>query len=322
MPAAPCLPTELWWIGEMDPIKIENEQLRVTVSPSYGARVVSLLDKAVGREWMAQGGYSPNTGEDAQYRAEECVGWDECFPTVSPWDASGTSWGRRLRDHGDVWGREWTVVRSSEIELTLRYDDPQFRFERRLRVDGPHLRADYRLDNLGGTPLPYLWALHALLAVSDRDRIVLDSVDTVSVTHLARDGVSVIKASLPWPGPSADCLEPLDRVQPVQSRFAAKLYATGLAGRHVAVGHGEKWLTIAWDRTIQDLGIWLNYGGWPQPGNIHHIALEPTTAPVDHLGQALDLPGPATLAVGESRSWMATMSVGPREQANESNTHD
>lgn len=303
-------------------ITIENEQLRVTVSPSYGARVVTLLDKSTDRDWMAQGGYSPNTGEDARYQAAECVGWDECFPTVSPWDASGTSWGRPLRDHGDVWGREWAVVHRSETELTLRYDDPQFRFERQLQLDGPCLRADYRLDNLGGTPLPYLWALHALLAVTDRDRIVLDGVDTVLVTHIARNGVSDIKASLPWPGPSADCPEPLDRVQPIQSQFAAKLYVTGCAGRHVAVGHGEQWLTIAWDRTIRDLGIWLNYGGWPQPGDTHQIALEPTTAPVDHLGQALNLSDPATLAVGESHSWMATMSVGPREQANESNTHD
>ena len=42
-------------------------------------------------------------------------------------------------------------------------------------------------------------------------------------------------------------------------------------------------------------GLWLNYGGWPTPGDMHHLAVEATTAPVDHLGQALVRPGPIPL---------------------------
>src|SRR5664279_4148592 len=86
---------------------IENDKLRVGIAPAYGARVVSLLDKTSGREWITQGVRSGNTGEDAVYLGAEAVGWDECFPTVGPWDASATPWRRRLRDHGDLWGRPW-----------------------------------------------------------------------------------------------------------------------------------------------------------------------------------------------------------------------
>ena len=90
-------------------VTIESEAMRVAVLPAFGARVVSLLDKCSAREWMFEGGQTSDTGEDAVYGADAAVGWDECFPTVSPWDASQTAWQRRLRDHGDIWGRPWTV---------------------------------------------------------------------------------------------------------------------------------------------------------------------------------------------------------------------
>jgi len=58
---------------------IENDRLRVAVTPAYGARVVSLLDKLSGREWMTTGPESPNTGEEVRYWGDEAVAWDECF---------------------------------------------------------------------------------------------------------------------------------------------------------------------------------------------------------------------------------------------------
>ena len=292
----------------MKTVELENQQLRVVVAPDYGARVVSLLDKSAGREWMTLGGFSSNTGEDAAYLAAEAVGWDECFPTVAPWDARGTAWGRTLRDHGDLWGRPWDLLSSSTPEVSTRYVDPQFSFERSLRLDGSRLIAHYRLDNLDRVALSYLWALHALLAVTDGDRIELGGVDSVAATYLSRNGTLLAVPSLSWPGPNPAWPEMLNRVQPASSQRAAKLYASGL--RSAAIGQGQQWLRIDWDEGIDDLGIWLNFGGWPTPGKTHHIALEPTSAPVDHLGQGLQRPNPATIEAGGSRSWTVTLSVG------------
>jgi galactose mutarotase-like enzyme len=302
----------------MEVTSIENEYLRVTVAPLYGARVVNLVDKATGREWMAQGGYSPHTGEDTKYLADEAVGWDECFPTVAPWDASDTAWGRPLRDHGDVWGREWDTVHSSQTELSLRYVDPQFILQRRLLLDGPKLVAEYRLDNRSGSTLPYLWALHALLAVTESDRIDLGGVKTTAATYVSRKGTTLSVPSLLWPGPNKVWPEMLNRVQPVSSQRAAKLYASGLKGGGAAIGHGSQWLQIDWDESIDDLGIWLNFGGWPTPGQTHHVALEPTTAPVDHLGEALQRPNPVAIQPGGSRSWSVTFSVALHKHSTES----
>lgn len=292
----------------MDVTIIENENLRLGITPGYGARVVSLVDKASGREWMTKGSESPNTGEDAIYRSPEAVAWDECFPTVSPWDASTTPWHRRLRDHGDLWGRPWRVDARSVSALTLTYADPQFSFTRELRLEHSSVIADYAAINLGSEPLPYLWALHALLAVEPGDRIELPRVDEVRGPYLSLRGKTLPARALPWSGANGALPFPLDEVQPRDTDFAGKFYASGVAGGSARIGRPGQWLTIAWDGSIADIGIWLTYGGWPQKGGHQEIAIEPTSSAADHLGQAIEL-GTKPLAPGERRTWRVTLTA-------------
>ena len=65
---------------------------------------------------------------------------------------------------------------------------------------------------------------------------------------------------------------------------------------------------IAWDETIAHLGIWITYGAWPQKGGHYEVALEPTNAPSDHVGQTI-AGGYPPLAVGERRTWRVTMTA-------------
>lgn len=292
----------------MQTIWIENEALRVGVMPDYGARVVSLFDKAGTREWLTQGGQSPNTGEDAAYLAAEAVGWDECFPTVAPWDGSGSAWGRPLRDHGDLWGRPWQLDAADADAVTTSYADRQFRFNRELRLDGAALIARYSAENLGADPLPYLWALHGLLAVTPEDRLVLPGVDKLSATYLAVAGERLSIPELSWPEAGDALPFPFDQVQPASTGFAGKFYASGVAGGSALVGRPGQWLEIAWDSSIDHLGIWLTYGGWPALGGHHEVALEPTSSGADHLGQAIDA-GFLPLAPGERRDWRVTLTL-------------
>lgn len=290
----------------MRSIFIENPNLRVGVTPDYGARVVSFIDKLSGREWIAQGSESANTGEDAVYLGDEAVGWDECFPTVSPCDASATAWGRRLRDHGDLWGRPWRVDAASAETLALSYADRQFRFSRELSLRGAALVASYAVENLSGEPLPYLWALHALLAVTPGDRIELPGVDKVRATYLTLGGAMRSIPELGWAGRSDPLPFSLDEVQPATAAFAGKFFASGL--RSARVGRPGQWLEIGWDNSIEDLGIWLTYGGWPAPGGHQEAALEPTSSSADDLGDAIAA-GAVPLAPGERRNWRVTLTL-------------
>ena len=272
--------------------------------------MLSLIDRRSGRDWMAKGPQTAQVGEDAVYLADEAVGWDECFPTVSSWDGSGTPFGRSLRDHGDLWGRPWAVDAHTAASLTVSHNNSNFRFTRRLSLDGSALTAHYTVENISTVPMPFLWALHGLLAVTPDDRIEMDGVDTVSCTYLSLGGSTISAQRLQWPGPNEALDLQLDAVQPVSTHLAAKLYASNLPAAKISVGGRNGWLDVAWDNSeLAHLGVWLNYGGWPQSGVVHHIALEPTTAPADHLGQALQQRSEVTLAPGAAKRWTVVMTL-------------
>jgi hypothetical protein len=128
------------------------------------------------------------------------------------------------------------------------------------------------------------------------------------------------EAMLHWPGPNPAWPEALDAVQPAASRLAAKLYAKDWPGGAADVGGPGDWHGIAWGQGIESLGIWLNYGGWPSPGKVHHIALEATNAPADHLGQAMAM-GVRPLAAGAVRAWTVTFTLGATPPASATENH-
>ncbi len=286
-------------------VTLENADLRVDVSPFYGGRVVRLIDRKTGRDWMVPGGESRQTGEEAIYSADEAVGWDECFPTVGRWDASGTVWGRNLRDHGDIWGRPMEVVAQSGDSLTLAIETLEYRFERRLTVEGPVLRADYALENRTTRPMPFLWALHALLEVIPGDRLVMPGIGRMAVSFVGLNGARIEMDDIAWPEGDSRLGFPIDIV-PEPNGFMAKLYADVPDDARAFVGGPDRWLGIIWNGDeIGHLGFWLTYGAWPAPGpgSMHHLAIEPTTAPADHLGQAISGGQDRALPTGARREW-------------------
>ncbi|MCX7301657.1 MAG: hypothetical protein NTX73_15035 [Rhodobacterales bacterium] len=295
-------------------VRLENADLRVDVSPSYGGRVVHLIDRQTGRDWMVPGGESPQTGEDAVYGANEAVGWDECFPTVSRWDATGTVWDRNLRDHGDIWGRPMEVLAQSCDCLTLSVETAEYRFERSLRLDGPVLHAGYAVENRTKAPMPFLWALHALLEVRPGDRLVMPGIGRMAAAFVGMNGQRIEMEGMAWPEGDQRLGFPFD-VVPEPNGFMAKLYADVPADACAFVGGPDRWLGIQWDgKENGHLGFWLTYGAWPAPGpgSMHHLAIEPTTAPADHLGQAIASGQDHALAPGRRREWSVRLVVSDR----------
>ncbi|MBK8794940.1 MAG: hypothetical protein IPM07_00345 [Anaerolineales bacterium] len=71
------------WQG-CDAWALESAQLRVVTIPALGAKVVSLLDKRSGREWLAGPGDRPlrAIAYGASFQEQDVSGWDEMFPTI------------------------------------------------------------------------------------------------------------------------------------------------------------------------------------------------------------------------------------------------
>lgn len=295
------------------------------IVPAHGGRVVSLEDRRSGREWLVQdrSADSPRwsgswSGSDAVYSGERAFGWDECLPTLAPCLDPLETTGPPLRDHGDGWGRP-VVVEPVAAEATgqapgvrVAWTSPgRYRFERVLRLDGPTVRSDYHLASLG-LDLPFLWSMHALLALDVGAHLTIDGVDGVAVTSATGLDLTTRSGVAGWPvaelraGGTID----LSEIQGVEAAIALKAYADSAPAPATAYQPDGAGLTIDWDRRVAPaLGVWIDAGGWPVGEARHQVALEPTTAPFDDLTTALAADRATWVRPGRDVRWWTTISL-------------
>ena len=278
-------------------ITLANDHLRLTLDPAFGARVTALTDLASGRQWLVPGDC---VGGDS-YLGEQARGWDECFPTVAA--CSDPVWGD-MRDHGLLWGREWQVG-SGPDTCTAVYEEPRFRFSRRLRLDGGTLTAEYLVTNRTEAPLPYLWSQHVLLATTPADRIALQGVQDMSADGHPFD----------WPGHP---LRDLSVIGGIGDVFALKSYGETPLAAHAGITGPAGGIRFSWTGAgtggvagVSAFGLWLDYGGWPPGAPVHQVALEPCTAPADDLATVSAMGRARMLGPGASHAWAVRLSMTP-----------
>jgi galactose mutarotase-like enzyme len=287
---------ETW--GPWRAIRLEDETLSVLVVPAVGGRIVSLVDRRSGRDWMMQGG-PPDLllgggwgREEAVFGGRESFGWDECLPTVSPCADPLDAAAPPLRDHGDQWGRPAEAhvdVAGGGLDVTWSGTRWPYHFVRRLSLEGGvSLLAAYTLTNESERPMPLLWSLHPTFRLEPGTCIELPGVSEARVT--ATVGLELSPAdAVAWPlAPSTTggTIE-LSRVRAADGS-AVKLYAPAPEAARLVTPDGSV-LELRWDRAMAPtVGVWLSFGGWPAGGPpVEQVAIEPTTSPDDHLADAL-----------------------------------
>ncbi|HEY6057745.1 MAG TPA: hypothetical protein VIV06_06920, partial [Candidatus Limnocylindrales bacterium] len=299
--------------GPFETIALQNELLRVIVVPEFGAKVVSLVDRRTGREWLVQGSpQADGAAREAVFGGAAAYGWDECLPTVAP-AADPVLPGRRLRDHGDQWGRPCGVD-TVDGAIQSRWDglDWPYRLVRRLSLDGPSVVAEYTLEvdsTIASKALPFLWSMHPLFTLEPGSRIRLpDGVRDVTITNGTGTGIEP-GGRIGWPSAARSVAHgdhlALDEVRAAESGQALKLYAGPVErGWTVAETTDGGRLQVSWDTSFaRFVGLWLDYGGWPAAPDMprHEVAIEPTTAPADDLATAIAGGHAERLAGGERR---------------------
>jgi hypothetical protein len=303
-------------------VQLERPAMRLVVSQQLGSRVVSLLDRRTGREWLAPGrvpdagALAAWAGEEAVFGGPEAFGWDECLPTVARTADPMNPQAPFLRDHGNFWGREAaTSIDQGTIVTEWPADRWGLGFLRRLRLDASAVIADYALYNPTTYPVPFLWAAHPLLQLEPGTRLHLPRVDRVLLQDVR--GVRLSAGRAAWPraatadGGQAD----LDVVQAASAHVSIKAFARVQDGRAGALTPDGSWIGVAWDPSFAPmLGLWLDYGAWPETGpesgQLHQVALEPTTAARDALGDAIADGNVATVAPGRTVRWWLRLEVG------------
>ncbi len=295
-------------MSDPDVIALGAGPLGLEVVPAIG-KVVSLRCRRHGREWLAQpSGAVEATEDDQVYGAAEAWGWDELFPTVLPGASSPAQWPGSLRDHGELWGRPWQVTERSPTALGLAYADADlgFRFERRIELDDRRARCDYSLLSTREDAVPFQWSMHPILALRPGERLELEAASaevTIPGHHLLPTAAAVVS----WPEHNG--LD-LATVRQSDGETLLKLYVAPADGV-VAVGGGECGLSVHTDLAFApDVGIYVNYGGWPQGGPLHQVGIEPTNSAADDLAAALQSGRAGVLPAGERLCWSVEIRLG------------
>jgi hypothetical protein len=285
-----------------DLLTLSTPAVSATVAPALGGRIVSLADRAAGREWLD--GWSPaserrlrHPSDPSDFATGPGAGIDECLPTVLPCSVGR----RKLPDHGELWNRPPEChADSGGISCRWSLACLPLDFERRLTLRGNRMTLDYRLTNRDRRPTPFLWAWHPLFSWKPGDRIRFPRAVT-SCLHPGGTG------RVPWPHPAPGV--DLSRADfPEGATPAAKVFAGPLARGHAEIRsqRGES-LALDWPAALFPYaGIWITRGFWK---GLHHWAIEPTNAPVDRLSDIRVPTHPALLAPGETRSWKLSVTL-------------
>lgn len=281
-----------------DLLQLENEHVALTLAPHFGARVTSLIDKGTGRNWLVPGDLVGQPGNEAAFLGAQARGWDECYPTVGR--CASIAWGRTLRDHGDLWGRPWTCTQSQDA-ITATYRDDQTSFTRTLRLEAASIVASYKVTNARDTLLPILWSQHCLLACEPGEALTFEGIGA-----MAADGQVIDIADVGGTD--------FTRVHDQACGLALKAYGFVSGQARVGVTGENGGIVFSWSaEDAAHLGLWLDYGGWPEDCPVHQVAIEPTTSPTDDLFGALAGEHAIWLKPAQSRTWQTTITLLPSQ---------
>lgn len=292
-------------------VRLTNDHVALAVVPALGARLVSLVDRRTGRDWMW---HPPGplklwaNPPGASFLDGTFAGADECLPTIGACVVRG----RELPDHGEVWSLPWQLdevaLARGEIVTTVRLPRSPFVFRRTITLTGHQVRLAYTLTHTGTTPEPWLWALHPLLSYEPGDRLELPAevanlrVETSTRPDSPRGSV------WSWPAPFPDVR--LDELQLEDDHAYLKSFIGPLSEGRARLANARTGdaLTFLWDVAANPyLGFWLTRGGY---NGWHHPALEPTNAPADSLADALTANNPPVLPPGQTCDWWVALHVG------------
>jgi len=144
------------------PIELKNDWLRCTVVPQRGGKLTSVLYKPSGFELLAQprDGCYPPLSPGMPFDRGDASGWDDVFPSMGP-ETVGDAF---YPDHGEIWTTRMQPAREGDaLRLTCDCARVPCRYEKRVTLEGPSLRCDWRLTNTGAAPFACVWVCHCLL---------------------------------------------------------------------------------------------------------------------------------------------------------------
>jgi hypothetical protein len=286
-------------------VRLENASLRVDVAPAVGGRVISLIDKATGYEFLWRNArlklerLPPGSPYDPNFYG----GIDELIPNDIPEPLNGVD----SPDHGELWTAALDgALEGESLVLSGVLPLSGLRYWRRmtLRGDSPYLDIDYRIENGAGQRRIFLWKLHAALRIAPGDRIECPA-RTARVVDLQWSRWHTLEP-FAWPmveGQRADVIPPNNNT--VDFLFLYDLQEGRMAWRSATMG-----LTFAYTFDVNVFPYawyFASYGGFDG----HYTAiLEPCTTMPLSVNEAAQLGQSSVLDPGQRIETRVTIYAG------------
>lgn len=270
---------------------LENDFIKTEFIPSYGCKMVSLLDKKTGREFLYQ--TLDKTLKIPPYAAAfdgyDSSGYDEVFPSIDRCPYPGKE-NIIIPDHGEIWALPWTITETEENGFTAEVKSPKlpYTFTREVTIKNNKVEFRYTVKNTSETEnFKFMWALHALLQCTPKTKILtppqLNKIMTVEHSTQTLGPWGTIHSYPKTKSVHGKRID-MSATQPPSARNCEKFYfiqknTEGWCGiKHEDTGDT---LIYRYDALqVPYLGVWKTQGGYRGDYN---IALEPCTGVYDDL---------------------------------------
>ena len=254
-------------------VRLESDLLRADVAPTIGGRVVSLVEKTSGYDflWRNQSLTLRALPAGSEYDPNFYGGIDELLPNDIPETINGID----CPDHGELWTTRLSWRQDGErlvLEGRLAKCGLTYQREMSLRPVAPFLDLKYRISNPSSKARDFLWKLHAALAVQPGD-IIDCPARKAQVVDLAWSRYKTL-APFDWPKLEGSPVN----VVPAPDGTMDFFYLYNLADGQMSWRRPGQGLEFAYtfdQRVFPYAWMFASYGGF----NGHYtIILEPCTA--------------------------------------------
>ena len=279
---------------------------------TQGARMVSLQDKRVSREFLVQ------QDSDAYVRArygeamtaEQAAGYDDMFPTIDACHYEDFPWeGVHLPDHGEVWSLDWKmIVEDTVLNASVHGVRLPYRLSRSITLRAENqLRMDYTLENYSPFELTYLWSAHPLLQAQEGARIEVPEECGKAINRLSVSGrLGAYGDQFKWPTwtDSLGNNHDLSVIRSPQTRDLEKYFFKNRLTDgwcRILYPAEEDSLTLSFpSERVPYLAVVVDEGG---SGPRYYLLLEPCSAPFDRLDISRMHTGESKVPSGETCKW-------------------
>lgn len=280
---------------DIESVVVTTDALIATFLPSQGGKLVSLIRKETGRDYLAQrkGETYRKLGIDSSYVQAECSAYDDMFPTIDPWAyPDGPLKDKPYLDHGEV-SRTPAQVTIGEacVDTFMRSQFLPYTFEKHITENARGgIRIEFTATNTGDVDMDFIWAAHFMANAEEGGTVISpfmdgDKAEMVFSSDANRFGKRNDIVTLPYGIDGKTRIDRSNRHDAVNGDSWKFYYSdkcpAGYLGYHYPSDNSR--LMFTFDETLVPYaGIWMNDGDHGSAlSEFHNCALEICTGSFD-----------------------------------------